>query len=281
MHFQINRAELQALLENFYTLTHMRIVVFDDEFREIASYPNRHSTFCRILRESDAARAQCRFCDREACVQCRRKKSFITYRCHAGLTEAVTPIQYERMVIGYIMIGQLLQTDDAAQLWRTVEPHLAACGADTVRLRHEFDRKKNQRPEVILAAAKIMEVCAGSLYLSRLVVLRENDLARRLDQYIEAHLAEDLSAATLCDALGISKNRLYALSEHSYGVGIAEHVRALRMEKAQSLLHTPERRISEVADAVGISDYNYFTKVFKRSTGVTPRAFRKKCESEQ
>ena len=48
------------------------------------------------------------------------------------------------------------------------------------------------------------------------------------------------------------------------------------MYAAKSLLLQNDLPISAVADAVGISDYNYFSRVFRSVTGMTPRDFRKK-----
>ncbi|MDR0449767.1 MAG: AraC family transcriptional regulator, partial [Treponema sp.] len=49
---------------------------------------------------------------------------------------------------------------------------------------------------------------------------------------------------------------------------------------AEELLESGVKLISEIAEAVGISDYNYFTKVFKEETGITPSVFRRLCEKE-
>lgn len=46
------------------------------------------------------------------------------------------------------------------------------------------------------------------------------------------------------------------------------------IEKAKELLHNKDSRVSEVAGKVGYGDGNYFTKLFKKSTGVTPSEYR-------
>jgi YesN/AraC family two-component response regulator len=52
------------------------------------------------------------------------------------------------------------------------------------------------------------------------------------------------------------------------------------MEHAKQYLEETRNPIYEIAENVGIPDYNYFTKVFKEETGVTPSAFRALCENE-
>lgn len=59
------------------------------------------------------------------------------------------------------------------------------------------------------------------------------------------------------------------------GMGISEHIRRMRVKVACDLLRNTEDRVSDIATEVGISDYNYFTKVFKKAIGVTPREYRK------
>ena len=61
---------------------------------------------------------------------------------------------------------------------------------------------------------------------------------------------------------------------------VNELTRSLRIEKAKQLLQSAELPIFIVAENVGIPDYNYFTRVFKEETGITPSLFRKLCETE-
>ena len=51
-----------------------------------------------------------------------------------------------------------------------------------------------------------------------------------------------------------------------------------RVDAAKILLSHSSAPISAVAEAVGISDYNYFSKVFRSFTGMTPSMFRKKAQ---
>lgn len=275
MIFNINSQKLEELLKHFYTLTKIHIAVFDDKFREIAIYPKTRSAYCRILRSSPQAGEECASCDREACQKSRQEHKMITYRCHAGLTETVTPIMHEKAVMGYIMLGQLLQTESYEKSWAALEPALSKYPVDLAALKTAYFKKRSYSSEKIIAAAKIMEACSGYIYLSRIIVLKEDALAAKLEKYISDHLNEPLNADLLCRELCISKTRLYELSEHSYGTGIAQHIRDLRIERAKLLLEESDKKIGEIADLCGFTDYNYFTKVFKRATGLTPREHRK------
>ncbi len=277
MDFRINSQELTKLLKHFYTLTHIRIGIFDDAFHEIAFYPSHHSEYCRLLRADTEANKKCSLCDKEACEMSRRQKKPIAYRCHAGLTEAVTLIRCNDVTVGYLMFGQVLQAEDYERSWAELVPYLSQYSVDMEALKRAYFKKKRVSSETIVAASALMEACSGYLYLSKMIVLHEDSLARRLDDYIQKNLQGELDIERLCRALGIGKTRLYELSHRSYGKGIAEHIRALRVERAQKLLSCEKGKISDIAAQCGFSDYNYFTKVFKVYTGLTPRDYRKRA----
>lgn len=142
MNLLFNILDLKELLLNFYTLTKIRIVIFDDSFHELASYPTRHSSYCRIIRSDSKAEEKCIACDQQACLYCKRNQQLYTYQCHAGLTETVVPIKAENIIIGYIMFGQLLQTDNRDVLWEDISKNLSLFNIDMNELYKTYIKKK-------------------------------------------------------------------------------------------------------------------------------------------
>ncbi len=281
MKFLIDKDKLQTLLKDFFTITKIRIVVFDDAYQEVAAYPNHHSKYCELLRQDKNALKKCSLCDKEACEKSKRLKQTIIYQCYAGLTEAVSPIQHGDITVGYIMFGQLLKTDDKAQLWEKFYPIVSSFDVDQKRLRYLFFSKDTITGEMISSVAALMQACAGYLYLSKAFSIQKDSIETRIDAYIKENLSQDLSVSKLCDIFALSKNRLYEISEYAYGEGIAEHIRKIRIEQAKLLMKETNKKINEIATICGIPDYNYFTKIFKRMNGgITPREYRKRLNNE-
>lgn len=83
----------------------------------------------------------------------------------------------------------------------------------------------------------------------------------------------DLSVGALCAHFNISRSGLYQIAKTYFGKGIEQLTRELRIAKAKSILLTADYPVSEVAAMVGYNDYNYFIKVFKKETGVTPKRY--------
>ena len=103
----------------------------------------------------------------------------------------------------------------------------------------------------------------------------QSDL-QRLERYLDQHYMEKLSLAQLSRQLHIGRTKLCALAkELSGGHTLSWLIAQRRIEAAKRLLIQSGMPVSAVAEAVGISDYNYFSKVFRSVAGVTPSQFRK------
>lgn len=271
MNIKIDSNRLRALLKDFHTLTHMRVVVFDANINEISSYPNMHSEYCRILRENPNLNEKCFLCDKEACTNALKTKSTYSYKCHAGLLEAVTPVMHGNTVIGFIMLGQVLQTDKIDESWNEIFSYLKKYDLDIEKVKKAYYKKKNLSPEIISSASNIMKACARYLYYTEMISLQHESLEWVIDKYIKEHLSEELNAEILCEHFLISKNRLYEISNHLYSCGIATIIRKFRIDEAKKLLAATDYKINEIAAKCGIPDYNYFTKIFKAHTdGMLP-----------
>ena len=273
LNYDINR--MKQLLESFYALTHIRIVIFDDQLRIIAAYPESDCRFCSILRTNPETRERCLASDIHACQQCKSTGNIYPYTCHAGLTEVVTPIRCGNIITGYIMFGQVLVQPPSEDHWETILSLLSGRDLDRDALKDAYFRKHTHTMDELLASAQILEACAGYLYLQRLISLREDSLPQRLDEYLAANLSADLSVNALCNHFGISRSKLYNIVNEYYNMGIEQLTRKLRVDAAKKLLTQTTLPVSEVAAQVGYDDYNYFIKVFKKETDCTPSRYRK------
>ena|SRR5215467_11845493 len=105
----------------------------------------------------------------------------------------------------------------------------------------------------------------GTLPLSRL---------RRVTDYIREHLDQDIKLAQLGAVVYMSPFHFARLFQRTTGLPPHRYVVRSRIERATSLLGTPELTIAAIARAVGFRNPSHFSTVFRRNTGVTPRVYR-------
>ncbi|MFR9232695.1 MAG: helix-turn-helix domain-containing protein, partial [Eisenbergiella massiliensis] len=94
-------------------------------------------------------------------------------------------------------------------------------------------------------------------------------------KYIQEHFGEGLTLATLAGEFKMSESYISSLIKKRTGKGFGEHLMEVRIQKAQEYLRTTNDSIEAIAERVGYPDYFYFTKVYKKATGISPAAYRR------
>ena len=278
MPISIKKEELAELLKDFYILTKMRIVIFDSDYVKIMSYPVNESDFCTMIKENDSARQECEKSDIKAFNTCRNTKNIFIYKCHAGLIEVASPIKINDLVLGYVMFGQIVDKSVKSTEKINVLNKCVKYNLEQDILSSNFDKLIFKSEEQIRAASKILESCACYLWISNLIKVNEESFFLKLDNYITENLDREITPQIICEQFNISRNKLYEISDKSFGMGISAYVRKRRIEQAKKLLENGTFSISEVCYKVGVPDYNYFSKMFKKETGLSPRHYLKGLE---
>lgn len=98
---------------------------------------------------------------------------------------------------------------------------------------------------------------------------------RKVITYINTDLTADLSLKSLAAQINVNASYLSSLFKKEVGIPLTEYVNRSRIGYAQLLLLTSELPIKAIALQCGISDIQYFSRLFKRITGITPKAYQK------
>src|SRR3984885_2807126 len=98
---------------------------------------------------------------------------------------------------------------------------------------------------------------------------------KRLNEYISAHLADEISLIDLANIAQLSPFHFARAFKRSFGDPPHRYLRNRRIEIAKTLLESPTASVAEIAQAVGFLDPASFTAAFRRSVGTTPTAYRR------
>ncbi len=93
--------------------------------------------------------------------------------------------------------------------------------------------------------------------------------------FIRSHLSEDLSLEQIAGQIHMSPDYMTKKFKKSCGMTVMEYVIWCRIQLACELLQQTSLPINDVADRVGIPNYTYFTRLFKRCTNMTPSEYRR------
>ena len=152
-------------------------------------------------------------------------------------------------------------------------------------LAEEVDRK---HPLALLAEpkrlmsdrslAEKLEAIAGHAF--RIIEMRKLSDAERLVNKIQSYIREDLrrefTLTTLAGLVNYSPTYVSRLFRQVSGVNLFDYILSQRMERAQYLLRHTGDSVQDIAEKTGFDSSQYFSTVFKRSTGLTPLEFRRK-----
>ena len=96
-----------------------------------------------------------------------------------------------------------------------------------------------------------------------------------ITRYLQKHLAEEISLSVLAEQFHLNPQYISQLFKSEIGVNFLVYLTNIRMEKAKKLLLSTALSIAEVAEQSGYGEYRVFTKVFKKSEGITPSQYRR------
>lgn len=103
---------------------------------------------------------------------------------------------------------------------------------------------------------------------------RYSEIVQKTIQLIEEGFTHDLTVKAAAEALHVSVVYLGQLFKKETDMSFNQYVNRVRIKQAQKLLLHTMQTVSEVGDSIGYNNTNYFSKMFKKLTGLTPKEFR-------
>jgi len=102
----------------------------------------------------------------------------------------------------------------------------------------------------------------------------EHIVVLRINEYIDTHLAEDVSLAKLAGIVHLNPSYLSRLYKRTAGIGLSEYINMARTVKAKELLKHSAYKIYEISAMVGYDSRLSFIRFFKTNMGMTPQEYR-------
>lgn len=89
-------------------------------------------------------------------------------------------------------------------------------------------------------------------------------------QFMEFHICEHLSIKTICDEFSISRSTLHSLFHREKNCGAIDYFNLMKIERSKEIMRDGNMNFTEIAYFLSYSSLQYFSKQFKKTTGMSP-----------
>ena len=270
MHINYDTEKLNALLADFFRATGIDVDILKPDFSFAGERRIRKTPYCRAVQRLKGEGA-CFISDRELLERCRDTRRTEMSVCHAGLVNVAVPLLYEDGVIGYIIFGCIKKS---STLTLDIDfSEYPKCE------REQIDKYYRELP--IYDDLRIESIAKLAIVLAKYILL-ENMLKPSFDgniekavEYIETNLASDLSIAMISKKTNVSKSVLYRGFHSTFGMTVSEYVKARRIKYSIALMRTGSLSVEELAQRSGFASASYFSREFKKQTGMSPARYKR------
>lgn len=139
----------------------------------------------------------------------------------------------------------------------------------------------DELPSALEKAIENLKRMKKEMEKTKIGVQEQKNLIQQVDQYIEHNFNKKISLDDIAEELHINRSYLSRLYKNKTGVNLFDAILYRRVEAAKEYLLQTDMKTYEISEAIGVEDAGYFSKMFKKIAGVSPKEFRKQEKNEQ
>ena len=164
------------------------------------------------------------------------------------ILSAYTDFEYARTAIRYDVADYVLKLSVLEELPPAVE-----------KVTQKLQKQKKELEEQLVRMPE--KKAAESLY-------------DQIQEYIEKNYSQKITLNDMAEELHANSSYLSRLYKSKKGVNLFDDILRLRIEKAKEYMETSDKKVYEISQAVGFEDTGYFSRVFKKYTGMSPKEYK-------
>jgi len=256
--------KLMQIINDLSTLTGISMAFLDTNYRDVYKR-SRKNDFCTAIQKMDS-HSDCIRSDKTVIERCRKSRCYECHICYAGLYDAAMPIIKDGIFVGVIIMGRVRRPGIGGK---------AEFMKDN-RLRELYYRLPELCDEQIASIRSLLP----NILFQNAIIIETDSIADEIARYIKDNLTACPGVDMLCSKFSISRNCLYKIFRDNFDCTVNEYITACRIEKAKALLRDTKEPVYIVAEKVGIENYTYFCRLFKRREHISPTMYRHNLTSD-
>jgi AraC-like DNA-binding protein len=195
-------------------------------------------------------------------------KKLISYKCHAGLNEAIHPVYIENELAGFLMIGQF-RTENECPAYLVNECLKKGFDAEEI--------KKLYKETPFISAAKLshlnslFSLIVNSIISQRIIEIKSDLTLLKVRRFVSDNIKRPFSLDEVAKNAGRSKSTISHLFKKRYGLSFKKYMINAKLEAVEKILRQVNGiSVSEAALSAGYSNQSHFSRLFKKHRGIPP-----------
>ncbi len=264
--------KIDSLLRDIAAITGLTLGFWDNKMNLLVVQPPKQNAFCYAIRCTPEGRLRCAGSDYAMLSECIVNHGPATRTCHAGIPDSAVPLYYDNLLLGFVSFGQL--TDNMRpfnEIWHRV----ADLGLDRSAMEKAYNALPHYSQDHIRATTTIAKACVEYTLLMNMISITNSTQAEDIAAFIEDNLSKSITYTDVMNRFHLSKSALYDLFHRNFNTTVQSYIQAKRLEHAAAALTESEASVADIAVRFGITDQNYFSRLFKQTYGMSPLAYRR------
>lgn len=266
MIIKYHKEQLDHIIKDIFNITGISISILDSEFNRLSGY-SREKNYCLVLQNIKDESKRCYQCDRKILERCYLTKKLEHHICRAGFYDSAMPIIKNDTVVGFILMGQIRSASSPV-----LPKYLPQTDSSTLDKLNQLYKDAPFMTESQLSG--LYDLLPRILFSNAIEIVCDSFVNKAVE-FIKENLQQKLTINGLCEKFYISKNSLYEAFRSNLGCTVTEYINEQRIRRAKELLKQSNDSVSVIGEKVGMANYTYFCKLFKKLSGVTPTEYRK------
>lgn len=236
---------------------------------ELSAFNVHDNPYCAYIKGCRCAAADCVKKQKKAEEKCRAGVYF--GMCRAGVAEFVYPVRASGRTVGFISVSGYCLPEGEERVKRAAMHY----SLDEKTALFKYSLLKNVPEDKERIDTLIAPLC-DMLELALITKGEEKTtVAGKVIDFINGNYALPITSGDICRALSVSRAYMSREFNREVNMPLRDYINLVRIKNAKVLLESSDLTVSEIAYTVGFSDSGYFSAVFKKAVGSSPREYKK------